>query len=146
MSLRPANSMDAGAIGAILSEFIDTTAWMPRVHTRAEDLAHAARMIELGWVTVALQNEQIVGFAARDGRELNSLYVSQSARDHGVGTALLEHAKTDVNTLDLWTFQANSGAQRFYQRHGFSEMSRTDGAGNDEKLPDIQLVWHRKDI
>ena len=55
MLLRPANSMDAGAVGAILFEFIDTTAWMPRVHTRAEDLAHAARMIELGWVTVALQ-------------------------------------------------------------------------------------------
>ena len=27
--------------------------------------------------------------------------------------------------------------------HGFFEISRTDGRGNDEKLPDIHLKWQR---
>jgi GNAT superfamily N-acetyltransferase len=137
--------MDAGAVGAILSEFVDTTPWMPRVHTRAEDLAHAARMIDFGWVTVAEQGDQIVGFLARNGVELNALYVARTARNDGVGSAFVARAQAVIEHLDVWTFQANAGAQRFYLRHGFTEMSRTDGAENDEKLPDIRLVWHRKD-
>ena len=144
-TLRLATSLDAGAVGAILSEFVDTTPWMPRIHTRAEDLAHAARMIEFGWVTVAQHGDQVVGFMARDSVELNALYVAQIAQNDGVGAALLAQAQAAVEHLDLWTFQANTGAQRFYLRHGFSEVLRTDGANNDEKLPDIQLVWHRKD-
>lgn len=144
-TLRLATSLDAGAVGAILSEFVDTTPWMPRIHTRAEDLAHAARMIDLGWVTVAEQGNQVVGFMARDGIELNALYVAQTTQNDGVGSALLAYAQAAVEHLDLWTFQANAGAQRFYLRHGFTEALRTDGASNDEKLPDIQLVWHRKD-
>ena len=53
LTLRPATPTDAGAVGAILSEFVDDTAWMPRIHTRAEDLAHAGDLITRGWVTVA---------------------------------------------------------------------------------------------
>ena len=64
--LRKARSTDAGAVGAILSEFIDTTDWMPRIHTRAEDLAHAGALIARGWVTVAERDGNVLGFAAQD--------------------------------------------------------------------------------
>ncbi len=46
-----------------------------------------------------------------------------------------------MRTLDLWTFQSNIGAQRFYNRHGFLEVMRTDGAGNEERSPDIRYRW-----
>lgn len=144
-TLRTATALDWGAVGAILSEFVDTTAWMPRIHTRAEDLAHASKMIEFGWVTVAEQDGRIAGFMALNGIELNALYVTQAARGAGIGATLLAHAQAQTAILELWTFQANKGAQRFYLRHGFSEVLRTDGANNDEKLPDIQLVWKRSD-
>ena len=46
--------------------------------------------------------------------------------------------------LELWTFQANHGALRFYVREGFTEGQRTDCA-NDEGLADVNLVWERPD-
>lgn len=142
-SLRPARPTDAGTVGAILSQFIDETPWMPRIHTRAEDLHHAGVMIDRGWVTVAENTTAVAGFAARDGADVNALYVRADYRNHGCGAALLGAMQKSQAHLTLWTFQANLGAQRFYQRHGFSEVERTDGAGNDEGLPDIRLVWKR---
>ena len=63
------------------------------------------------------------------------------ARGRGVGKALLDTAKARSDRLELWCFQANAGARRFYAREGLAEVERTDGAGNDEKLPDVRLVW-----
>ena len=59
----------------------------------------------------------------------------------GIGSRLLERAKAErPDGLDLWTFQANTGARRFYERHGFVEVARTDG-DNEEGEPDIRLRW-----
>ena len=145
MILRVARSTDAGRVGAILSEFIDCTDWMPRIHTRAEDLAHAGALIERGWVTVVERADEVLGFAACDGEELDALYVAEAERRQGVGTALLETLKANRDRLTLWTFQANEGAQRFYRREGFAEVERTNGTRNDERLPDVRYVWHRED-
>lgn len=144
--LRAARSTDAGVVGAILSEFIDTTEWMPRVHTRAEDLSFAGMMIDRGWVSVAEEEGAVVGFAACDDAELNALYVAGAARGRGVGKGLLESLQAERKALELWTFEANTGAQGFYLRHGFEEVERTDGARNDEKLPDIRYVWKREGV
>lgn len=146
MIVRAARSTDAGAVGAILSEFIDTTAWMPRIHTRAEDLSFAGMMIARGWVSVAEDASGVVGFAACDGPELNALYVAVSARRHGVGSVLLKQVMAARDTVELWTFEANTGAQKFYLRHGFEEVARTDGAANDEKMPDIRYVWRKESV
>lgn len=142
--LRPARSTDAGAVGAILSEFVDTTDWMPRIHTRAEDLAHAGALIRRGWVTVAERDGEVLGFAATEGSDLDALYVARKARGQGIGSDFIHYFKNALQKIELWTFQANLEAQRFYERHGFSEEARTDGARNDEKLPDIRYVWKRE--
>ena len=142
MTLRPARSTDAGKVGAILSEFIDTTDWMPRIHTRAEDIGFCAMMIDRGWVTV-VERDGITGFLAQNGDEVNCLYVANSARGQGIGKSLLDYAKEDRDQLELWTFQANEGARRFYAREGFTETEHSDGQRNDEKLPDVKLVWER---
>jgi len=142
--IRAARSTDAGAVGRILSEFIDATDWMPRIHTRAEDLAHAGAMIDRGWVQVAENGGEVVGFSACHDRDVNALYVTGPARGSGVGTLLLDGLKVGRKRLELWTFQHNAGAQRFYIRHGFHEVSRSDGSRNDEGLPDIFYVWERE--
>ena len=142
--IRAARSTDAGTTGAILSAFIDGTDWMPRLHTRAEDIAFAGHMIARGWVSVAETDGSVQGFIARDGDEVNALYVAPAAQGHGIGTALLREAQTHADRLILWTFQANAGAQRFYARHGFTEAERTDGSRNDEKLPDVRMVWTKE--
>lgn len=144
VELRPAQPTDAGRVGAILSAFIDRTDWMPRIHTRAEDLAHAGAMIDRGWVTVAETDAGIQGFIARDGSFIHGLYVAAGAQGAGVGQALLAAAQETEARLELWTFKANAGARRFYQRHGFAEAERGDGSTNDEGLPDIRYVWERR--
>jgi hypothetical protein len=42
--------------------------------------------------------------------------------------------------LRLWTFQANAGARRFYERHGFGATEFTAG-DNEEGAPDIRYEW-----
>ena len=138
--IRKARVLDTGRVGAILSEFIDITDWMPRIHSRAEDISFAGIMIDRDWVHV-FENMEITGFIARDQSMIYSLYVIASARQKGIGKALLNHAKSISHELTLWTFVANENAQKFYKSAGFNEVERTDGAGNDENLPDIRFYW-----
>lgn len=140
----PARASDAPAIGNILSDWIDETDWMPRIHKREDEQHFAADMVSRGWVTVARQRRQVVGFIARDGAEVVALYVARGARGQGVGSALLTRAKRRSPRLALWTFQFNHAARAFYEAHGFREVQRTGGAGNDEKLPDIRYAWERR--
>ena len=140
--IRPAAPLDAGRVGEILSEFIDSTTWMPRIHTRAEEIAFADKLIAQSWIFV-FERTHIEGFIAQQGFKIHALYVSPQAQGQGIGTTLLNHAKSQNETLELWTFQNNLRAQQFYSSHGFFEISRTDGRGNDEKLPDIHLKWQR---
>ena len=51
--LAPARPTDAAEIGTILSDWIDETPWLPRIHTRAAEQDFAREMVERGWVTVA---------------------------------------------------------------------------------------------
>ncbi len=148
--IRRAQPTDAGAVAAILSQFIDTTDWMPRLYSRAEDLSFAGLMVDRGWVLVAEpagQGEGVAGFMALHEGFIHALYVAREYRGQGVGQGLLDRAKDGAARLELTTFQANIGAQRFYARAGFREAGRGDGRGqgsvNDEGLPDIRLIWER---
>lgn len=142
--LRPARSTDAGATGTILHDFARENAWMPMLHSGAETIAFCGRMIDQGWVTVAETSDAVVGFLALNGSDIHSLYLETSARGQGIGTRLLDHAKTQRTQLSLFAFQANAGACRFYERHGFSEVARSNGRDNDENLPDIRFVWRNE--
>jgi ribosomal protein S18 acetylase RimI-like enzyme len=42
--------------------------------------------------------------------------------------------------LQLWAFQSNARARRFYERHGFEAVEFTDGNGNEERWPDVRYV------
>lgn len=142
--LRAARTTDAGKGGAILSQFVDENDWMPRLHTRAEDVGFVGTMIDRGWVTIAEEEGQVLGFMSRDAADIHALYVNAAARRKGVGTALLSDAQKRHDRLELWTFQANLPAQAFYLAHGFTETRRTDGATTDEGLPDIHFHWERR--
>lgn len=73
---------------------------------------------------------------------VDQLYVDPAATGSGLGSRLIELAKSRRPAgLQLWTFATNTGAQRFYRRHGFTVAETTDGSGNEEKAPDIRFVW-----
>lgn len=143
LSLRAARPEDAPAIGRILSDWIDETDWMPRVHKREDEQSFAAELVRRGWVTVARKGGAVVGFMARNGEDVVALYIDGPARGQGVGAALIARAKRKVRRLELWTFQFNHAARGFYEGQGFVEVARTGGAGNDEKLPDIKYLWEK---
>ncbi|SPF77347.1 hypothetical protein ALP8811_02374 [Aliiroseovarius pelagivivens] len=143
MIIAPANTSDVPAIANILTGWNASTHWMPRVHSRASEKGFAQMLVDNGWTLVARNDERLLGFLSRDKRKIHALYVSVHARGGGVGKALLDQAKQASDSLSLYTFQDNDGAQRFYLREGFSEVFRTDGAGNDEGLPDICYEWRR---
>jgi GNAT superfamily N-acetyltransferase len=83
-----------------------------------------------------------VGFIGLSPGWLDHIYVDPDAQNSGIGTALLDHAKhLQPNGLQLWAFQRNDGAHRFYLRHGFHVAERTDGAENMEKEPDARYEW-----
>lgn len=140
--LRPARSTDAGVAGEILHGFAIENEWMPKLHSRAETIAFCGRMIDLEWMTVAETENGVIGFLALNGTEIHSLYLSPDARGRGAGRQLLEYAKSRQSELSLFAFQANHSARRFYERNGFVEVARSDGADNDENLPDIKYVWN----
>ena len=143
LHMRAARSTDAGKLGAILGEAIAANAWKPQLHTGAEDIAHMGNLIDRGWITVCENKGLVCGFIALDAECIQSLYVKGSEQNAGIGRVLLDWAKSQSARLELWTFQANEGAQRFYRAHGFTEVERTDGAGNEEGLPDVKYVWTR---
>jgi GNAT superfamily N-acetyltransferase len=77
-----------------------------------------------------------------DGDWVDQLYVEPGYTGMGLGSRLIELAKSRRPTgLQLWTFVTNTGAQRFYRRHGFVMAETTDGSGNEEHAPDIRFVW-----
>ena len=141
--ITPARSLDAGAVGNILSVSNDEMPWLPRVHSAAEEIMYAGDMIDAGWVRVAKVDGRVVGFIARHENRVHALYVLPEAQDKGVGTALLQDAKKECDTLRLWSYQANAPAARFYGLRGFIEIERTDGAENEAGLPDIHFEWTR---
>jgi GNAT superfamily N-acetyltransferase len=124
--------------------------YLPDLHTRAETRAFIKSVTETleVWVaeTVLYDEPRIAGFAAihdaENGPWLDHLYIHPATQNHALGQTLLDTVKTQrPHGFSLWTFQQNSGARRFYERHGLVLARLTDGRDNEEKLPDALYEW-----
>ena len=83
-----------------------------------------------------------VGLMVLTDTWLDQLYVLPGRTGEGIGSALLALARSlRPGGLGLWVFQSNERAQRFYAAHGFVEVERTDGRDNEEREPDVRMVW-----
>ncbi len=143
VSLRNARSQDMAVCAAIHNDWIDATDWMPRVHSREDVLKHyQAEEMTKRHTLVAVDGSRVRGFItlSPDGF-VTALYVEEASRNQGIGGLLIERAKRELTPeINLYTFQANTLAQKFYARHGFVEINRTTG-DNEENLPDILMEW-----
>jgi len=91
---------------------------------------------------VAERDDAVVGYLVLDPDWLDSLYVRPGATGQGIGAALLDLAKAlRPEGFGLWVFESNEPARRFYRRHGLVEVRRTDGRGNEEQAPDVEMAW-----
>lgn len=119
-----------GAIPPLLHDRDDVARWM------------SGRLATLDSWLAEGPSGALVGLLLLDGDVLDQLYVDPQLTGTGIGAQLMAVAKAQrPDGLRLWTFVSNVGAQRFYARHGFVEITRTDGSANEERAPDILYRW-----
>jgi GNAT superfamily N-acetyltransferase len=92
-------------------------------------------------VWVIEEQGRICGLLVLSGNWIEQLYIHPQRTGQGLGSWLIEHTQATRSFLQLWTFQSNLGARRFYERHGFIPKQRTDG-DNEEGAPDERFEWH----
>lgn len=143
--IRQAGPDDAGAMADLYAAArVAAVPFMPPpLHTGAEDRVWFAARLGDGeheaWVA---ETDVLVGFALITPTWLHGLYVDPAQQWQGIGTALLDLVKAlRPAGFGLWVFESNTPARRFYARHGLVEVERTDGADNEERAPDIRMVW-----
>jgi GNAT superfamily N-acetyltransferase len=114
------------------------------LHTPAEDRwFFRERVFGTCELWGSFDREQLMGMIAFREGWIDQLYVLPGAQGRGIGTELLQVAQGMFAGLQLWTFQCNPRARRFYQARGFVLVEETDGARNEEKEPDALYRWIR---
>jgi GNAT superfamily N-acetyltransferase len=114
------------------------------LHTPDEDRAFfRERLFGACGMWGAFAGNDMTGFIAFRESWIDQLYVLPDAQGNGVGTALLKIAQDAFAHLQLWTFQRNAQARRFYERRGFALVRETDGSDNAEREPDALYRWTR---
>src|SRR5262249_26876729 len=92
-------------------------------------------------VWVAVDGPTVVAVLVLADEWIDQLYVEPGRTGGGVGARMIAIAKQQrPSVLRLWTFEANVGARRFYERHGFVATGSTAG-DNEEGFPDVLYEW-----
>jgi len=148
LSLRPAAAEDLADLAELyLATRADAVPAMPPIARTPEEVrAYVAR-----WnlddaaereVWIAEDDLGTAGFAVIKADWLDSLYVGPDRQGSGVGSALLDLVKSlRPGGFGLWVFASNEPARGFYHRHGLIDLEVTDGSLNEERSPDVHMVW-----
>jgi chorismate mutase/GNAT superfamily N-acetyltransferase len=158
LTLRPAAPEDGETLASLFWEARRAAypAMPPTVHTRTEVSHWFAEVLGLTPRTTPMPDEretwvaerdgEIVGYLVLDPEWLDSLYVRPDVTGQGIGSVLLDLAKgLRPAGFGLWVFVSNVRAQAFYRRHGLVVVRRTDGSGNEERSPDLEMAWMGQD-
>lgn len=143
VELRTARPEDGPDIAWLIrASKLDAMPWLAIPHTLDEDEMWVARiLLPKHTVTVAELHGELVGVLATSPGWVDQLYVRPSEQGRGIGSALLRLAMEAMPaSLELWTFRRNERARRFYERHGFTAIRRTNG-DNEEREPDVLYSW-----
>ena len=142
--LRPARADDGAAVAEVwLRSFAAALPTVRLAHTDDEVRRWVRdELVVRADTWVAETGGAVVGVMALSPGWIDTLYLDPDARGQGIGDAFVALAQErQPDGLQLWTFQVNGPAQRFYERHGFVAVERTDGAGNQEREPDVRYRW-----
>jgi GNAT superfamily N-acetyltransferase len=125
--LRHATDQDADAIAELFFASYRLLTFLPMLHS------------------IEGYRRFVAGVLALQGEEIRQLYTRPDRIGRGAGTELIEAVKASgVAALELWCFQANARARRFYEARGFRAIRFTDGADNEERVPDVRYRWDRR--
>lgn len=137
--------MDEAAL-VLRRSFDDQYPWLAGLHTPEEDRTFFREILFPScqiWGAIA---KGLIGIIAFQPDKVEQLYVLPNCQGQGAGGALLAVAMSQSNQLDLWTFQRNSRARRFYEMKGFVAIRETDGRDNEESEPDVLYRWERPSL
>jgi GNAT superfamily N-acetyltransferase len=135
--------MDAAAV-VRRTAFDHALPWLTGLHTLEEDRQFFRTLLfETCEVWGAADGAELLGLIAFREDWIDQLYVLPTAQRRGIGTELLDVARSKFARLQLWTFQRNAQARRFYEARGFVLVEETDGAHNEEREPDARYLWSR---
>jgi ribosomal protein S18 acetylase RimI-like enzyme len=137
------SDMDAAAVVHRMA-FDARLPWLAGLHTPAEDRAFFRDRVFAECEVWGCGRPNLIGFIACREGWIDQLYVLPEHQVRGAGSALLDLAKTRFPSLQLWTFQRNAGARRFYEGRGFRVVRETDGRDNEEREPDLLYRWERR--
>ncbi|EHM01355.1 acetyltransferase, GNAT family [Acetobacteraceae bacterium AT-5844] len=143
-SLRRLRLGDMDAAAKVLrASFDERLPWLAGLHTPAEDRAFFRNVLFSDCQVWGAEEDRLLGIIAFRQGWIDQLYVLPGHQGRGIGAALLDIAKATFDTLQLWTFQKNGPARRFYEARGFIAIQETDGQGNEEREPDVLYRWEK---
>jgi GNAT superfamily N-acetyltransferase len=141
-TIRRGSPGDTDSIGHIFVRARDAMTYLPPI--KDEDRPQLG-----GWISarhevwVIEEQSRVIGFAGLSPGWLDHLYMHPDSQRRGLGSMLLHYVKKrQPEGLQLWVFQKNAAARRFYERHDFRLEKLTDGSGNMECEPDALYFWH----
>jgi GNAT superfamily N-acetyltransferase len=143
-NLRRATAADVDAVADVwLRSYAAALPTVRRAHSDDEVRAWVRDVVVPDRETwVATVDDVVAAMMVLHDGDIDQMYVDPSHQDRGIGGRLIELGKQRFPAgLALWTFQVNDSAHRFYERHGFVTVERTDGSGNEEREPDVRYVW-----
>jgi GNAT superfamily N-acetyltransferase len=143
--IRPLVLADMDAAARVHRRAFDSAMpWLVGLHTPDEDRwFYRERVFAACRLWGSFDGSALQGIIAFRQGWIDQLYVLPDAQGRGAGTELLDVAKRAFESLQLWTFQRNVRALRFYEARGFALAEETDGKGNEEREPDARYVWTR---
>ena len=121
IELRLATADDASEVAELFLDSFHATYAFPLAHPDDEVRGWVRdRLIPDHEVWVATDDQRSVGLLALAPGWVEQLYVAPDRLREGLGSRLVDVAKErQPDGLQLWTFQVNDRAQRFYERHGY---------------------------
>jgi len=143
VTIRRAVPPDAPAVADVFLAAFHATYDFALAHTDDECRAWLAEeVVPLMETWVGEVAGRVVAMMVLDEAGIGHLYVDPPSHSLGIGSRLVELAKQRrPGGLELYTFQVNERARRFYEWHGFAVVTLGDGSGNEERQPDVLYRW-----
>jgi ribosomal protein S18 acetylase RimI-like enzyme len=114
-------------------------------HPIEEQIAYLhERVLPENFVQLAWLDNRLAGFIAFNAESVAQLHVRIDLHRQGIGTYLLDLAKSEAKSGTLWlfTFQRNLVARSFYEHHGFKPV--LFGFEPVWQLADVKYVWSER--
>lgn len=147
VSIVIASPFEADKVADVFLSSRQSMTYLPNVHTDDETRHYITSLVSSGKIHVLKEDNVIAGLMMVEDGYLHHLYVDPKFHNKGYGKMLLDKAKElSFDGLQLWVFEQNKGAIKFYEREGFVLVNKRDEKeqDNEEGLADRKYTWHSK--